>query len=647
MFRNMHARHRSPGNGYRPNSMGMGMAASRISPESSIRGHGFHNSEHRDFNRSFGRGLSKPYQQPHLNRKGDVFMEAGKLATEYLISVGLLPPSALPVKWQNGSLKKQVADFQEGENLPLPTEGRTSALARLGSVVPDSGSARRRSSDEYNSTGSRNNSRGRRRTGSFRGCSSDWNGRSGSWDKAKPSPDTEGDENSIFVCPEEQLVGKEVGGGVQKSRSSELAPKSDDAGDSEAEPEKPHILDVMMSSKAGSSRVGKDISFVGDGELNKRPDDSRVSVMSSGEMKDVASNDNNDETEKKTASEDLTVQDSVVDDDIAHKSGIDLLRLCNFAKVPTKARSSLTYRSSKVDFTPTVDKGNTSDTVILRGQPNYTIEDSPIEESLSEVLSVQTQKSKCLNSDVSKALLVESLDDAEELDSREVVEQGKCDRSQSFIERPFLYEQEASQGPPGFGRCSSMVKDRGEKRVGQLSDRTEGTKKLKEWLPSLVSRSKECFTLSNLSNIQTSSQEVTSPVEDVVSDANEKASMDISLFPKSGGEQCIEFAEEKQLLPSSFKICDLNLMGTSDMNENHDADPILMFPPILETKKEAAPVDIDLSISNCCNISNECGIRPADGKEVEVIDLENDSGPEDNALNNAERKYVSLTYLVF
>ena len=86
--------------------------------------------------------------------------------------------------------------------------------------------------------------------------------------------------------------------------------------------------------------------------------------------------------------------------------------------------------------------------------------------------------------------------------------------------------------------------------------------------------------------MQTSSHEKASPVDEVVSTANEKNSMDISLFPKSGGEQCIQFAEEKQLLPNSFKICDLNLMGTSDMNENHDADPILLFPPILEIRKK-------------------------------------------------------------
>ena len=643
LFGNMHARHRSPGNGYRPNYMGMGMAASRISPEGSIRGHGFHNSEYRNFNRGFARGQSKPYQQPQLSRKGDVFMEAGRLATEYLISAGLLPPTAL--KWQNGSLKKPVADFQEGENLQPPSEGRTSALARLGNAVSDSGSGRRRLSDEYNSMSSRNQTRGRRRMGSFRSYGSDWNGRSGSWDKARASPDTEGDEDSAFGYPEEQLVAKDVVGGAQKSQPTELARKSDDAGDSEVEPNKSLFLDEM-GSKAGSSQVGKDVSLETDGELNKRPDDLRVLDVAPGEMKDGPSNDGDDETEKQIASEDLKIQKSAVDDNISSKSGTDLLRLCNFAKVPTKTRSSLMCKGSKVDPTLTAEQGNTSVVGPLRGS-GYSSENNPIEESLGGSLSDQPQRSECLNLDVSGALPVESLEDAEELDSEHAVEHGKCVRSQSFPERSFMYEHEASQEPPGFGRCISMVKERGEKRTGQQSDTMEGIKKLKEWLPTLVSRSEECFALSNLSKMQTSPQERTLPVDEVVSAANEKNSMDISLFSKSGGEQCIEFAEEKQLLPSSFKICDLNLMGTSDMNENHDTDTILMFPSILETKKDAAPVDIDLSISNCCNMSDECGGRLADGKEVEVIDLENDSGPEDNALNNSERKYVSLFNLFY
>lgn len=73
--------------------------------------------------------------------------------------------------------------------------------------------------------------------------------------------------------------------------------------------------------------------------------------------------------------------------------------------------------------------------------------------------------------------------------------------------------------------------------------------------------------------------------------------------------------------------------------------PYLVLNVVCHGSKEATPVDTDSSISNCCNLPGECGGRFADGKEVEVIDLENDSGPEDNALPNSERKYVSFINL--
>ena len=65
--------------------------------------------------------------------------------------------------------------------------------------------------------------------------------------------------------------------------------------------------------------------------------------------------------------------------------------------------------------------------------------------------------------------------------------------------------------------------------------------------------------------------------------------------------------------------------------------PYLVLNVVCHGSKEATPVDTDSSISNCCNLSGECGGRFADGKEVEVIDLENDSGPEYDASSNSER----------
>ena len=81
-------------------------------------------------------------------------------------------------------------------------------------------------------------------------------------------------------------------------------------------------------------------------------------------------------------------------------------------------------------------------------------------------------------------------------------------------------------------------------------------------------------------------------------------------------------------------------MEVSDTHENHDGDPIIIYPTLSETKRQAtqaSQVDIDLSISNS-NVSGENSRCPVDGKEIEVIDLENDSAQEDKNLSIAERK---------
>jgi hypothetical protein len=109
-------------------------------------------------------------------------------------------------------------------------------------------------------------------------------------------------------------------------------------------------------------------------------------------------------------------------------------------------------------------------------------------------------------------------------------------------------------------------------------------------------------------------------------------------FPRTGGEPGFKYAQEKQLFPSSFKIVDLNLMETSDMNDTHRSDPVLTHPSIMTIGKQAPQVDIDLSMSNS-NISGEYTRHMTDGKQVEIIDLENDT-LEDKDFDSSQRKYV-------
>ncbi|CAK9157814.1 unnamed protein product [Ilex paraguariensis] len=629
----MHARHRSPGNGTRSTYMGLGgvAATSRISPEGSFRNHGINNPDYRGYNRSFGRGQSKPFQPPRPPpRRGDIFVEAGRLATEYLVSKGLLPPNVLSGKWQNGSLK--VGEFpgfraQEAENLLLPMEGRTSALSRLGNAGSDVGSGRRRFPDEYNSAGLSSYIRGRKRTGSFKDYGLEWSrepGRIGSSsDKARASPDVEGNDDAFSGYLEEQQVNNDGSSGVQKSPPDDLAPESDGVGDSESALEKYQLPD-NVSSKGSSPSTGKDLQLEANMESIERTDDMTMPNMDAREVKDGSSND---EKEKQSAMENTPIHHCGGEVDIPSKSGNDLLRLCSFAKVPTRIRSSLTTRGSKLDPVPITKDENTHENELPIG-PGAAVEELPVGGSSGDASSNQTQSSEGIGSDALKAPAVQ---EAGELALAYAVGQGKCTRSKSFPERTFMNELESNVGPPGF-------MERGEKRVMHDDESRDGTKKLREWAPSIDTPDDDCLRLSNsMEKQQTSKERTNTPGEGVIL-AADQTRVDISLFPKCGAEQCIEYAEEKQLIPGSFKTFDLNLMEASDVNENQNSDTMLIFPSITESEKAAAPVDIDLSMSNKGEISDKYGRHGANGKEIEVIDLENDSIQEDKAFNDSERK---------
>ncbi|KAL6999021.1 hypothetical protein U1Q18_000187 [Sarracenia purpurea var. burkii] len=554
----MHARHRSPGNGYRSSSMGIGGVAlpSRISPESSIRGHGTYNSEYMNYNRGFGRGQPKPFQaaQPPP-RRADIFMEAGRLATEYLVTKGLLPPNVLSGRWQNGSLKNQVGSFQgfgqqEGDSLHHPPAGRTSALARLGNAV-DAGSGRRRFADEYNSAGSR----------SMRG---------------RASPNLEDDDHSFSGYQEEQQFVNDAGNEEQMFHVGKLAPK---------------------------------IVGVGDSELT---------------------------LEKSQCSDQRSRTDSI------NKKGGDLLSLCRFSKVPTKIRSSLITSGSKVDPVPNTEVGKKHD--IWYKRKKIVIRDFQLDlKSPLKIFQLMAHQLMCQQIKLVQNALnqisetpVMPAQQAGELGSMNT-DRAKFVRSQSYSDRPFMNEQDSSEKPPGFGSCSSMTAERGEKRAVQHSDSRESTKKPREWIPSVVTQSDEFLHLSHLTSKKPTPQGGRSPANEVILSKNQERPVDMSLIGRVDTGSCIEYAEENQLFPGSFKICDLNLMEASEMNENLDPDP-LIFSSVPENKKEATPVDVDLSISSNCNTSDKYGKHGADGKEVEVIDLENDFVQEDKAFNNSERK---------
>ncbi|XWS09558.1 hypothetical protein CRYUN_Cryun39dG0000500 [Craigia yunnanensis] len=647
----MHARHRSPGNGYRSSSMGMGLAASRISPETSSRGYVFYNSEYRNFKRGFGRGQSHPKSfqshSPTACKGTDIFMEAGRLAAEYLVSQGLLPPSVLPAKWQNCGLKKRMSDYQdyrsqEDDNLHLPPDGRTSALARLGNATSDLGLRRRRYLDDYNSTGSRNLSKGRRKEGSCRSYSSDWGreyGRSGSWsDRIRASPNLEIDNDNVSGHHEEAQVGKNVGNELQKPLSSKCAPKSEELDNSEFDEK--YKLQDEVGTKESSSGAGKDLNLGTDGELLRRSDGSTNFSTEAGELKDGS---NNDETEEEGTMKDLFYQHSSTEGDPLGKTSADLLALCKFAKVPTKTRSSLTLKNLKADSVSMNEQESISDIGTPNG-PQLLLEGNSLGASSGDMLLNKSQDSKCPDSELSKDWSVHSFGDVGGLDHIYGVEQGKCTKSPSFPDRALLHdnEEELVPGMPGLQRSSSMVvvKEKGEKRGLEQSDLREGAKKPREWLQLLTTKA-EFFPFSDFGDKKGGSVEETASPSEKVGVTVDKEIQDSlvtnSQFPDGDGESSVNYTQEKQLFLNAFKICDLNLMEASDINENHHNDPIIMYSTASEAKNEAATIDIDLSMINSNNSSG--GSRHTSNcKEIEVIDPENDSTQEDKTVDNFERK---------
>ncbi|EYU33754.1 hypothetical protein MIMGU_mgv1a006125mg [Erythranthe guttata] len=160
---------------------------------------------------------------------------------------------------------------------------------------------------------------------------------------------------------------------------------------------------------------------------------------------------------------------------------------------------------------------------------------------------------------------------------------------------------------------NDSVMERGEKRVlDDVADCREGTsKRPKENVASIDVQSDGCLPLSNSLENRTN----------------------ISFFPEDN-------AESSKLVQE--KTYDLDLIGAFDVNEsqNNDVASVIISPSVAETNKnDATPVDVDLSMNYNFNMPKNNGKRGIiKDAEIEVIDLDNDSGQEDQIFGSPERR---------
>ncbi|KAL8033253.1 hypothetical protein ABFX02_13G150200 [Erythranthe guttata] len=533
----MHAKHQNgPGNGYRSNSMGGVAAASRIPPGGAVRGRRMYNSEYRSFSRGgYGAGgHSKQLQPPPPPSKdSNVFVEAGRLAAEYLVSKGVLPSNALSGKWQNDS--------------------RASAHSRLGNPAPDVGPGKRRYSDEYSSMGSRSFTRGRKRTGDFKNYGSEVNrelGRSVSLSETiRASPAMEADSNGEIRNLSPGEITQEVHGEVHVESGLKKSTLLEDAG---------AIASNLTKEKNLPSAVDAD-------DPNKFNDEAEM----------VKDRRNDNDLQQKH------------DETKVREDHTDLLKHCKFVNVPTKARSSLTVKGSKGEKDPMNENVDFSKKQHLESSGVHVLD---VDVKTDEFKSLELEKSPKVFPDVYK-------------------------------------EQQAEEGLSGFGSSNSVVMDRVQKRAIDYSiDDKEDFKKLKQWVPQPEAQFHSPLPRTSSMGNQPMLQEP----------STSQKSFDITLFPKDHADSS-EFMEEKQLFPGSFKTCDLNLVGTSDVSENHEADPMLVFPSNTQTGKIATHIDVDLSISSNINLPNKNGKHGVHDIDIEVIDLEKDF-VQDNTFSNPGRR---------
>uniref|UniRef100_A0A1J3IK44 Uncharacterized protein n=1 Tax=Noccaea caerulescens TaxID=107243 RepID=A0A1J3IK44_NOCCA len=607
----MHGRQRNVGNGYRSGSIGMGISGSRMSPDRPMRGHGFYGSDHYHrggFNRGYGRGRgrSKSYQNqlppplppPSVQRRSggggdDVLMEAGRLATEYLVSQGALPQTVL--SRENGNFRKQAGEF--------PSSSRSEEAARADVSAP--AGDRRRYVDGYSSAGSRNNLKGRR---SHR-FDSDF-GRSGSWSERSRGFEVEAGDDSVSGHREEQPLAEDIASSVQRSASGEFMRKREGAGDSESVSDKYNLQDEAQS-KTCSSSAGKEI--VQDCEISKVSEGSSSMSAGSGEMKGGNGGENENETAIEDASIHQRSEDASMDqhcgaDEPFTESGIDLATLCKFVKVPTRTRSSLTAKGLKLYMGQNIKETSHNSGLIEEDQT----------ENLCEARGQSSGKADSTGDE-------DFSDQVEDLALVQFVENSRCHRSNSFPNSNLRDDSEKDSGLelPNLHRSHSVGKG-GEKRAAEGSDLEEGAKRQREWVPLPVSEDSKRFNMFKTSEIQGDPEEEEEKTSSfnrrLIDGAAGKMVSHESLANNSmrnrihSGKSGPGYAEERQLFPASFKICDLNLGGASDVND---------------VKKESGQaVDFDLSInSSSKSLEFSTNTRMSNGKEIEVIDLDNDDSP--------------------
>ncbi|KAL5211290.1 hypothetical protein ABZP36_022137 [Zizania latifolia] len=369
--------------------------------------------------------LYAPPPPPPPQRRHEVLMEAGRLAAEYLVAKGVLPPSSL----QRGSGGAWVASTTlPAAAAALPPQQQQEDPAFYGrkryedeysnnltrprrNSSTSSGSGSSSSRDDY-SSGSYNG-RGKRKYGDYRRGYSEFgrererergrpssNGRRceenddedgappGFWRERRGSAGNDDARNSAAEAAREAmpLMGKELGDLEMKGNRSKAMNSSGDVKDADAplvvqsENEDGEMEDgTMLSSEPELVKLGVDTN----GDVNNASVDidmkAEVHHWPDGKVPDEKAEDD-DKVLVESALDAIALDDMATNlENNLHGDERNLLKYCDYAKAPTRARSLRAHRNAtSVQREPAVPE--TAD-LVSSGEASKMVPDEAANES--------------------------------------------------------------------------------------------------------------------------------------------------------------------------------------------------------------------------------------------------------------------------
>jgi hypothetical protein len=582
-------------------------------------------------------------------------MEAGRLAAEYLVAKGVLPPGSLQ---QRGSTV--VAGGGGWGQLPPPPPPPLSVTQEAPAYhiarnsrrqiddergIRNARSRRNRGGDYSSSNGSNYNGRGKRKFGADNKYS-DWTkdrGRNRRYSDIR-SYDDEDDDGAPPGFKRE----RQSGGGIDEVGSS-MSGVAWEGPSSKVEAMGESELEDTGSKASSNSNIQQKASALqeveDENEANKMQENSVVSnsdvaeqalngednsnndssagveeagtkhlPVSSGEkvsdgrlehsgvLNDKVEDDStlHEKSEDDTMSEEVSVMESNLPNDARN-----LLNYCSFARVPTRPRTVLANRN------------------VGPGQREITV---------SEQLNLVTSE-EISNMAMDGEANTNSITSIEEGSKVELVGQDQEHAEQSAICNQ-VAESVASHEKETQGETEEMEEQKNIPQHYEVEDNNETN----ELSPTFASQNN--FNLQVEKGIQIYNLD-TPPQDELLIDPPDKGkTVDSELLPNIKAEDAVTVEEEKIGQSSSFKIRDLNLVGSPEVVDMR-GDPRLG-----QSSTAGCPVDLqdnqqvefETALGNNPNNTDTCAPFLLGNKSVQVIDIEDDIPIEAGACDASKSK---------